>query len=81
MIPSVGSRFLFHAKVVAVVLNVHSELLERAFVEESFYSVARGHQAFGAARFKLGFAARVEGFFATLDKFVHQFFCYSHIVF
>ena len=69
-----GQHLLFHAEVVAVVLNVHSELHERPGVEQGFNSFARCHQTFCAAGFESRLSAGVVRLFAAAGEFVHQFF-------
>ena len=73
-----GEDFLLHAKVVAVVLDVHSELHERARVEQGFNPVAGRHEALLAAGFKFSLSARIVRLFAAPCELFHQFFCYGH---
>ena len=48
--PSPGMRCVVHAEVDAVVLDVHVELLEAAFVEQDLEPLARGQLALGVLR-------------------------------
>src|SRR3546814_11547948 len=52
--PVAGYLRLFHAEVDAIVLDVHVELLERAFVEQHLQPLARGQTALAVLRVESG---------------------------